>query len=417
MPQRTKMAVAFGAVFGAGTAVRAVAPQYQAVDLGLAGSLLAGLTGGYWTGLLSGVLISIPAMLRGEWMTMPMLAGFGLLGGLLRDLAPEPEEIWRFSPVFDLLAGYRFFRREADLTRSGYQLLFLCTVLFAVFANEAASTIFTARVLVAVTPSSAPLSVLGYATMVLCVALPLKIWNSARTERKLEDQDSLLVQARLTALTNQINPHFLFNTLNSIASLVRVNPEEARGTIYRLSNILRRLLRKAEAMTPLRDELRFIDDYLSIEMVRFGDKLRYEQDIDPATLNMLVPSMILQPLVENSIKHGLANRISGGRILIRSVRHDGRVLITVEDDGEGIAEDRLARIFEPSDDKGIGIGNVNERLRVLFGDNYRMAIDSRPQEGTRTEIDLPDVAPGARKEPLSRHDPEPSTPAVPPATP
>lgn len=406
--QRTKLALSFGAVFGAGTAIRVLAPSYQAVDLGLAGSLLAGVIGGYWTGLLSGVLISIPGSLHREWMTMPMLAGFGLLGGLLRDLAPDPEEIWRFSPVFDLLAGYRLLRRSWDVARAGFQLLFLCSMLFALFIHDAVSAVFGRAVLEPFTQGHGWLLVAAYGTMVLCVAVPLKIWSSARTERLFEEKNRLLVEARLVALTNQINPHFLFNTLNSIASLVRVNPDEARGTIYRLSNILRRLLRKVEPLNPLREEIAFIQDYLAIEMVRFGDKLRFVAEIDPDTLDRLVPSMLLQPIVENSIKHGLANQLAGGSITVRSRISHHRLLVTVEDDGQGIAADRLATIFS----RGIGVSNVNERLKVLFGADYRMTVDSRPGEGTRTEFDLPIREAGAQTAPLASPDRPAAIPAA-----
>ena len=128
-----------------------------------------------------------------------------------------------------------------------------------------------------------------YATTLFATVLPIKIWNSNRNEKKLEQQQLRLNEARLAALSRQINPHFLFNTLNSVASLIRLDPEQARQVVYKLSKILRRLLRQQENLTPLGEELSFIDDYLAIEMVRFGEKLRFVKDIDPATLDMLVP--------------------------------------------------------------------------------------------------------------------------------
>jgi two-component system LytT family sensor kinase len=225
-----------------------------------------------------------------------------------------------------------------------------------------------------------------YTTTLLSVMLPIKIWNSKRYERKLELQQLSLNEARLAALSRQINPHFLFNTLNSVASLIRQDPEEARQVVYKLSKILRRLLRQQENLTPLREELSFIDAYLAIEMVRFGDKLQFIRDIDPATLDLLVPSMLLQPLVENSIRHGLSSKIDGGLIRVRSRLENGRLQILVEDDGVGIPEDKLARMFE----LGIGVSNVNERLKVLFGDEYKMWIDSRLGEGTSTGIEIPE---------------------------
>src|SRR4029077_13947100 len=141
--------------------------------------------------------------------------------------------------------------------------------------------------------------------------------------------------------------------------------------VVKLSKVLRRLLRKHENFSPLRDELSFIEDYLSIEVVRFGDKLRFEKDVDADTLDMIVPSMLLQPLVENSIKHGLSSKVEGGTIRIRTRRSDARVHILDEYKGARITEAKLATLLE----HGIGVSNVNERLKVLFGSDYRMWID------------------------------------------
>jgi two-component system LytT family sensor kinase len=219
------------------------------------------------------------------------------------------------------------------------------------------------------------------------VFVPLKIWNSARNEKKLEEQERLLAEARLAALTGQINPHFLFNTLNSVSSLIRTDPDQARVMVLKLSKVLRRLLRKHEHFSTLREELNFIEDYLSIEVVRFGDKLRFEKDVAEDTLDMLVPSMLLQPLVENSIKHGLSSKIEGGTIRIRAQRTETKLNLLVEDDGVGIPESKMATLLE----RGIGVSNVNERLKVLFGNEYRMWIDSQPGLGTRIQIEAPEL--------------------------
>ena len=228
-----------------------------------------------------------------------------------------------------------------------------------------------------------------YAATLFAVVLPLKIWNNTRNENKLEQQQSSLMQARLQALTSQINPHFLFNTLNSVSSLIRINPEHARLMVLKLSRILRRLLRKHDNFSPLRDELDFIEDYLAIEVARFGEKLRFEKEIDPESLDILVPSMLLQPLIENCIKHGLSNKVEGGTITLRTRLADRRLLLIVEDDGVGIPELKLANLME----QGIGVSNVNERLKVLFGTDYRMWIDSQPGRGTRIEIEVPELQP------------------------
>lgn len=389
--QRVKLALGFSSLFGAGVAARVLTRDgYLALDLGFEGSLLCGITGGYVSGLISGVLISIPAMIDGEWLTMPMFAGVGVLGALLRDLAPEPEEIWRFSPFFDLNL-YRLLRKWKDPRRPGYHLFFLMLILFAEFLRMSASKIFPFKSFFSVYGAWGnlqPATVLAiYGSTLFAVTVPLKIWNATRTERKLESQQALLTAARLKALTSQINPHFLFNTLNSVSSLIRLNPEEARVMVHKLSRIMRRLLRQQDNLTPLRDELAFIDDYLSIEMVRF-DKLHFSKEVDPQTLDLLVPSMILQPLIENSIKHGLGAKVEGGTIRLRTLLADGRLRLLVEDDGVGIPESRLATLFE----QGIGVSNVNERLKVIYGKQYRMSIDSKPGEGTRTEIDLPHLS-------------------------
>jgi two-component system LytT family sensor kinase len=386
--QRLMLSLSFAAIFGAGMATRLITGgAYKAVDLGLEASLLAGILAGYVTGLVTGVLISLPAMLGHEYLTMPLLAAVGVLGGLLRDCAPDTEGIWRFSPLPDFRIR-RIFQRGPDQRRATIQLFFLLTIVLAEFLRGTLGHLFPGSVFFVPPPSAHPLAVLlVYVTTLFAVALPLKVWNNARNETKLVEQEQLLMQARLEALSSQINPHFLFNTLNSVSSLIRTNPGQAREVVYKLSNILRRLLRKHENFNLLRDELSFIDDYLAIEMVRFGDKLRFQKDVNPATLDLLVPSMLLQPLVENSIRHGLSGKLEGGMISIRSQAENGRIRVTVEDDGVGIPEARLATLLE----QGIGISNVNERLKVLFGDDYRMYVDSKPDAGTRIEIEFPEL--------------------------
>ena len=387
--QRLKLALWFSVVFATGVATRVLTkPSYTAVDLGLEGSLLAGILGGYVSGLLSGILISVPAMFNHELLTMPLFAAIGVLGGLLRDVAVDTEDIWRFSPLFDLNV-YRFFKQR-EYRRGGFHLFFLFVILASEFLRQALHHFFGKRIFALEPAAPHPnfLYVVAlYATTLFAVGLPLKIWNSTRNENKLEEQQRLLMQARLEALTSQINPHFLFNTLNSVSSLIRTDPHQARLMVLKLSRILRRLLRKHENYSPLRDELDFIEDYLSIEVARFGEKLHFEKDVDAQSLDMLIPSMMLQPLIENCIKHGLSSKIEGGTIWLRTRRIDGRLRLVVEDDGVGIPEAKLAKLLE----KGIGVSNVNERLKVLFGTDYRMWIDSSPGKGTRIEIEVPEL--------------------------
>jgi two-component system LytT family sensor kinase len=218
----------------------------------------------------------------------------------------------------------------------------------------------------------------------MAVAIALKVLNNVRIEMKLEQQERLLLQARMEALQSQINPHFLFNTLNSVASLVRRDPDSAREMIVKLGNILRRLLRKGDSFVPLREELEFLDDYLDIEVARFGrDKLKVVKELEPASLEHLVPSMILQPLVENAVKHGFSSTVDGGSIYIRSRCAEQRVVIEVEDDGVGMS------VTSASTGTGIGMVNVTERLQVVYGDAAEITVESQPGRGTLVRMVLP----------------------------
>jgi two-component system LytT family sensor kinase len=222
----------------------------------------------------------------------------------------------------------------------------------------------------------------------IVVGIALKVWNALRIEMKLEEQKHLLLEARLDALQRQINPHFLFNTLNSIASLVRVKPELAREMTVKLANIFRALLKDHDTYVALRDELSFTDDYLDIEVVRFGaDKLHVEKEIDPNTLDILVPSILLQPLIENSIKHGLEPRIHGGTVTLRSKLTGDRVIIEVADDGVGMGD--RPRTGVQNSGAGIGMKNVQERLEVLYGNQASFKVVSNPGRGTLVSIEIP----------------------------
>jgi two-component system, LytTR family, sensor kinase len=222
---------------------------------------------------------------------------------------------------------------------------------------------------------------------VLGVATPIKIWNNARIEHRLQEQEKLLLAAKIEALASQINPHFLFNTLTSISSLIRTQPETARMLITKLSGLLRRLMRSTDHFVTLREELESIDEYLDIELIRFGPQLKVDKQIAGDTLDVVVPSMILQPLVENSIKHGFARKVGVGCITIKTMVRDGRAVIEVHDNGLGMTEERLERAFGG----GIGLSNVNERLRTIYGESCQLRLKSVPGEGTVASLEIPQM--------------------------
>src|SRR5437660_1742742 len=183
--------------------------------------------------------------------------------------------------------------------------------------------------------------------------------------------------------------HFL-RLLTSVSSLVRFDPYTARQLIIKLANILRRLLNTGDAFVPLREELEFIDNYLDIEVVRFGrDKLRVVKELEISSLDTMIPSMLLQPLVENSIKHGLSSKIDGGSIYLRSRLTDSHLIIEVEDDGVGMGSANLLERPTGLGGNGIGMANVAERLKVIYGDTASMNIDSRVGMGTLVRLRVP----------------------------
>ncbi len=388
--QRAELGLLFGVVFSAGTLVR-IELNYAAADLGLEGAFVAGLVGGYVTGSITGVLVAAPALLlRGEWIALPLLVGVGALGGLMRDVAPDPDEIWRFSPFFPFTISRWVTRMPSS--ESAFQMALLVCCIAIEFLRSSLAGRFGGRgwLFSLYMPSDdvgALTVVLVYVATVVCIGVTIKVWDHTRTEWKLEEQQRLLMQARLRNLSSQINPHFLFNTLNSVASLIRINPDSARELVVKLSSILRRLLRQQDAFTPLRDEIRFIGDYLEIEKTRFGPKLQVHEEWSPESLDALVPSMLLQPLVENAIKHGFGPKVDVGSLWLRSAVKGGRLQIEIEDDGVGIPEKVLPVVFQA----GIGISNVHERLAVLFANDFQMSIEGRLGGGTRVRVQFPQL--------------------------
>jgi two-component system LytT family sensor kinase len=376
-----------------GVWIRFGAESLFAGDLSFETTIILGAIAGRFAGAMGGALLALPEVLSsGAWLMLPLNVFIGLVSGQLREFAPHREEIWKFSP-FNYLSLYRWIRRaQPRPSFSDWQMVFLLAILGLRFLQLEAISRWIPNY--AYGPHPRWVDALIYATSVMVIVIELKIWNGVRLQIKLEEQEQLLLRARMTALQNQINPHFLFNTLNSVSSLVRVAPDTARELIIKLASILRRLLHSSDAFVPLSEEIDFIDNYLDIEVVRFGrDKLKVVKELDPSSLDVMVPSMLLQPLVENSIKHGLSSKIDGGSIFLRSQLADEHVTIEVEDDGVGMASAQLLERPSGIGEGGIGMANVAERLKVLYGDTARMTIDSRNGTGTLVRLRLP-VLPG-----------------------
>jgi two-component system LytT family sensor kinase len=374
--------------FMLGVYIRFHVSNFWAADLGFEASILIGVIGGRLAGALGGALLAFPTLFHGEYLTLPVNMMVGTLAGVLRYFCRNHEEIWTFSPFMDM-SVYRWMKRNLRHPRIDWQTAFFLIIIALQAArielNYAAPKLLFALYL------PLPMAMLAvFATAIATISIPIKIWNNARIEMKLEEQERLLLEARLDALQSQINPHFLFNTLNSISSLVRFDPDRARELIVKLSKILRRLLGKHSEFVQLREEIEFVDDYLDIEVVRFGrDKLRVYKDLDPDTLDVIIPSMLLQPLVENSIKHGLSPKVDGGSITLRSRIQEGKLVIQVEDDGVGMSAPPAVAANTMGSGRGIGMINVAERLQVLYGDQGTIVAQGRDGEGTLVVLQLP----------------------------
>jgi two-component system LytT family sensor kinase len=374
-----------------GVLVRVRVPNFLAADISFETTILMGILLGPLAAMGGGAAMAIPAMLHGETWSLPVNLIVGAVSGAFGRFV-DAEDVWSFSPLIDL-SIYRWIRRNLRRPHLDRQIMLLVLISGMEFLASQLSRLRPKR-LYALWSND------WFVELGICLAapvvvgIPLKVWNQLRIEDKLEEQTRLLLEAKLDALQRQINPHFLFNTLNSITSLVRSKPELAREMIVKLANILRILLKDREAFVPFSEELAFTDDYLDIEVVRFGAKLRVVKEIAPETLAVVVPSMLLQPLLENSIKHGLEPRIDGGTVTLRSrFTDDGRLLVEVEDDGVGMPRGRgsVGGVVPASlaAGRGIGMRNVRERMQVLYGNAAEVEIESRPGRGTKIRLLMP----------------------------
>jgi signal transduction histidine kinase len=232
------------------------------------------------------------------------------------------------------------------------------------------------------------------------VMLMVRYLQVELSQRKAAAAELARTQAELRALRAQINPHFFFNALNTIRFMIREDPPAARALLIDLSEVFQRTLRSGE-FVPLRDELGYVRAYLSLEKARLGGRLRIvwggllkpEEPLETETplLGQPVPTLTLQPLVENAVVHGIGKKKEGGSVSVSVDRQNDDLVIAVEDDGIGMDAARLAGLLQSGDDNhtSIGLRNVDSRLRMLYGPGYRLAIGSDPGKGTCVTIRIP----------------------------
>ncbi|MFZ5647512.1 MAG: histidine kinase [Bacillota bacterium] len=209
---------------------------------------------------------------------------------------------------------------------------------------------------------------------------------------ELDRQARLVTKAELDALQAQINPHFLFNTLNTIIMFSRTKPETARRLLIRLASFFRYALKRHGHFNSIKEEIEYLNTYLILEKARFHDKLRIIRDIDERLYDYQIPVLTIQPLVENAVKHGVQPKQGKGTVWIRAyLEEEEEIIFEVKDDGVGIPPEKMPLILKPGygSGNGVGLSNVHERLKGLFGEEYGLQIDSDPGEGTSIFIRIP----------------------------
>ncbi|MGX7823676.1 sensor histidine kinase [Actinokineospora sp. 24-640] len=215
---------------------------------------------------------------------------------------------------------------------------------------------------------------------------------------KLDEQKQQLAQAEIRALRAQISPHFIYNALNTISSLIRSDPEQARELLQDFAEFTRYSFRTSGMFATLADELANVERYLTIECARYGDRLNVRFRIAPEVQSVVVPFLVLQPLVENAVRHGIAKKPGGGTIGVFAHDHGNEALIVIEDDGVGMDPDRLLKDLRDAHKTGshVGVGNINQRMRQVFGDGHALMVDTAPGQGTKITLRVPKFFPGVR---------------------
>lgn len=223
-------------------------------------------------------------------------------------------------------------------------------------------------------------------SLVAFVTYSIALYKRYRDEQqRLMAIESTLTRSRLEMLKSQLHPHFLFNTLNAIAALIHIDPEGADRMVTKLSELLRSTIDESGAKeVPLRNEIEFIDRYLDIQLVRFRDRLQTHKDIPPDVFDALIPSLLLQPLVENAIVHGMKRRTDSVEVRIMARRENDSLRITISDNGPGVTEE-----LSELEKKGRGLANTRERLERMYGSSQRLSVTGSPEDGTTAKIVIP----------------------------
>lgn len=211
---------------------------------------------------------------------------------------------------------------------------------------------------------------------------------------ELDAKTERLAKAELKVLQAQISPHFIYNTLNAIVAFVRTDPEQARQLLIDFADFLRLTFRRKGQFSPFAEELQYVHQYLSFEKARFGDRLSVVYRVAPEVLSTVVPVLVLQPLVENAVRHGISPKVGAGRVLVAAEDRGSECWVCVEDDGVGMEAEVAKAVLQRREVAGVGLRNVNDRLRSVYGPEHGLEIWSQLAAGTRVTFSVPKFKPG-----------------------
>lgn len=361
--------------------------------------MFSGMTGNFKRSLLSislYLLVSLGLSLLFALQTMAVAVRVGMPANFLDNWFPN---LYTWAPwgilSFFVLGFARRHPLELRSLKTTLPRHILALLLFSLLHNILASIIFfawtgteatkMAEYFLTMWVKTLHFNLLVYALLVSLSQIKETVRKNQRERLRAVRLEADLAHARLEVLRARLNPHFLFNTLHSIQALVRRDPQTAEAMLARVGDLLRRTLDTAdENEVTLRDELEIVEIYLDIQGIRFRERLRSAFHIDPQTLDCLVPTLILQPLVENAVRHGITPRSEGGVLSVVSEAAERRLRILIQDDGPGVPRDAAA-LF----DKGTGLNNTRERLRHHFPDDFRLTLRNAEGGGAQVLLDIP----------------------------